>query len=141
MISREIATWSDFIDVAMNEASGNVSVLDAPNELCGMYFWANGVDWTTTDPAELAACEDFMVNQFAQHIKAFDSYPGINLRRATTRCRKCGTATPAKGCSRSRRRAAITDYGYAAVGAPTTELWMDTLVITEGRRRRSAPTS
>jgi len=47
VITREIATWSDFIDVAMNEASGNMSVLDAPNEITGMYFWANGIDWNT----------------------------------------------------------------------------------------------
>ena len=79
VIEREIKTWSDFIDVAMNEASGNVSVLDAPNELTGLYFWANDIDWTTTDAAQLSACEDFMVNEFASHIKAFDSYPGINL--------------------------------------------------------------
>ena len=33
----------------------------------------------TEDPAELDAAEDFVVNQFAPHIKAFDSYPGIAL--------------------------------------------------------------
>ena len=80
----------------MNEASGNVSVLDAPNELAGIYFWANGIDWTTEDTADLDACEDFIVDQLAPHIKAFDSYPGISSRRATTRSRRCGTATPAK---------------------------------------------
>lgn len=37
-ISRPINTWSDFIDVAMNEASGNVSLLDAQNEVMGVYF-------------------------------------------------------------------------------------------------------
>ena len=30
-------------------------------------------------PGELDACEEFLVNEFASHIKAFDSYPGINL--------------------------------------------------------------
>ena len=28
-----------------------VSLLDAPAELAGMYFWANGIDWNTTDTA------------------------------------------------------------------------------------------
>ena len=70
IVSTDVKTWQDFIDVAMGEASGNVSVLDAPADLCGIYFWANGIDWTTTDEAQLAACEDFMVNQFASHIKA-----------------------------------------------------------------------
>ena len=31
------------------------------------------------DPADLDACEAFIVDEFASHIKAFDSYPGINL--------------------------------------------------------------
>ena len=93
-----------------------------------MYFWANGVDWTTTDPAELAACEDFMVNQFAQHIKAFDSYPGINLTQGNyalsqvrERRRPPRAALDPGGGRRSRRLRV-----WAAVGAPTTELWMDT---------------
>ena len=45
----------------------------------GMYFWANGIDWTTTETADLDACEEFMVNELAPHIKAYDSYPGIAL--------------------------------------------------------------
>ena len=32
--------------------------------------------WTTEDPADLDACEAFIVDEFASHIKAFDSYPG-----------------------------------------------------------------
>ena len=96
-ISTPIATWEDFINVAMNEASGNVSVLDAPNEIAGLYFWANGIDWTTEDTADYDAYEDFMVNQFAQHIKAIRLVPGRRRSpRATTRCRRCGTATLAR---------------------------------------------
>jgi spermidine/putrescine transport system substrate-binding protein len=75
IVKREIKTWADFIDVAMNEASGNTSVLDAPVDVCGIYFWANGIPWTTTDPAQLSACEDFMVNQFAS-----TSRPSIRTR-------------------------------------------------------------
>ena len=59
MIKRHILTWNDFIDVSMNEASGNVSVLDTPTEgLPEIYFFANGIDWTTEDPADLDAFED-----------------------------------------------------------------------------------
>ena len=133
MITREITTWADFIDVAMNEASGNVSVLDAPNEITGLYFWANGIDWTTTDPAELAACEDFMVNQFAQHIKAFDSYPGINLTQGNYALSQVWNGDARQGLlSIQEAGGDPADYGYAAVGAPTTELWMDTWVIMKG---------
>jgi spermidine/putrescine transport system substrate-binding protein len=133
IIDREITTWSDFIDVAMNEASGSVSVLDAPNELTGLYFWANDIDWTTTDPAQLAACEDFMVNQFAQHVKAFDSYPGINLTQGNYALSQVWNGDARQGLlSIQAAGGDPADYGYAAVGAPKSELWMDTWVIFKG---------
>ena len=54
----------------------DLSVLDDPAEITGMYFWANGIDWNTTDTADIDACEDYIVNTLAPHIAAFDSYPG-----------------------------------------------------------------
>jgi spermidine/putrescine transport system substrate-binding protein len=130
IVSREIKTWADFIDVAMNEASGNVSVLDAPADLCGVYFWANGIDWTTTEAADLAACEDFMVNQFAQHIKAFDSYPGINLAQGNYALSQAWNGDARQGLvSIQEAGGDPNDYGWAAVGAPETELWMDNWCI------------
>ena len=56
-----------------------MSMLDAPAYQTGMYFWANGIDWNTENEEDLDKAEDFMVNEFAPHIKAFDSYPGIDL--------------------------------------------------------------
>jgi spermidine/putrescine transport system substrate-binding protein len=133
IVQREIKTWADFIDVAMNEASGNTSVLDAPVDVCGIYFWANGIDWTTTDPAQLSACEDFMVNQFAQHIKAFDSYPGINLTQGNYALSQAWNGDARQGLlSIQAAGGDPADYGYAAVGAPETELWMDNWVIMKG---------
>ena len=78
-VSATIETWDDFISVAQGEASGNTSILDTPGNLTGIYFWANDIPWTTTDEAELSACEDFIVNELAPHVKAYDSYPGIAL--------------------------------------------------------------
>jgi spermidine/putrescine transport system substrate-binding protein len=130
VVTREIKTWADFIDVAMNEASGNVSLLDAPNDLCGVYFWANGIDWNTTDPADLAACEDFMVNQLAPHIKAFDSYPGINLAQGNYALSQAWNGDARQGLvSVQAAGGDPNDYGWAAVGAPETELWMDNWCI------------
>jgi len=130
IVTSDIATWSDFIDVAMNEASGNVSVLDAPADLCGIYFWANGIDWNTTDEAELAACEDFMVNEFAQHIKAFDSYPGINLAQGNYALSQAWNGDARQGLiSIQAAGGDPNEYGWAAVGAPETELWMDNWCI------------
>jgi spermidine/putrescine transport system substrate-binding protein len=130
IVTREITTWADFIDVAMNEASGNTSVLDAPVDVCGIYFWANGIPWTTTDPAQLSACEDFMVNEFAQHIKAFDSYPGINLTQGNYALSQAWNGDARQGLvSIEAAGGDPADYAWAAVGAPETELWMDTWVI------------
>jgi spermidine/putrescine transport system substrate-binding protein len=129
VISREITTWTDFIDVAMNEASGNVSVLDAPNELAGLYFWANGIDWNTTDPAHLAAFEEFMVNEFASHIKAFDSYPGINLTQGNYALSMIWNGDARQGLVAIQEAGGDpADYKWAT-GAPTTELWMDNWCI------------
>jgi spermidine/putrescine transport system substrate-binding protein len=127
-ISTPIATWRDFIDVAMNEASGNMSVLDAPNELAGLYFWANGIDWTTEDPADLDAYEAFMVNDLAPHIKAFDSYPGIGLTQGNYALSQVWN-----GDARQGLNAAKNPDQYAwGLGAPETELWMDNWCIVKG---------
>ena len=39
-----ITSWSAFIKAAQNEGSGQTSVLEAAPDLCGIYFWANGID-------------------------------------------------------------------------------------------------
>lgn len=132
VIERDITTWADFIDVAMNEASGQVSIIDTPPNLVGMYFWANGMDWNTTDPAELASCEEFLVNEFAQHVKAFDSYPGINLTQGNY-----VMSMVWNGDARQGLNAVVeagddpANFGWG-IGAPETELWMDNWCILAG---------
>ena len=101
VIKTPITSWSDFIKVAQNEASGQMSVLEAAPDVCGIYFWANGIDWNTENTAELDACEDVIVNQLAPHIRPSTRIPASSWRRGTTSCRRCSTVTPAKACSRS----------------------------------------
>jgi len=127
-ISTPIATWQDFIDVAMGEASGNVSVLDAPNELAGLYFWANGIDWTTEETADLDAYEQFMVNEFAPHIKAFDSYPGVALTQGNYALSQVWNGDARQGLNSVDNP---DDYEWG-LGAPETELWMDNWCIVKG---------
>ncbi|MDP9463987.1 MAG: hypothetical protein M3P52_05140, partial [Actinomycetota bacterium] len=78
-IKADIKTWGDFSTACMTEASGNCSVLDTAQNLAGMYFWANDINWTTEKTEDLDACEKFLVDDFAQHIKAFDSFPPTKL--------------------------------------------------------------
>jgi spermidine/putrescine transport system substrate-binding protein len=127
-ISTPINSWSDFLNVAMTEASGNVSLLDAQNEVMGVYFWANGIDWTTEDPADLDAYEDFAVNQLAPHIRAFESYPGYQFS-------ELGYALSHvwNGDARQGFNSFEDPSRYAwGLGVPDTELWMDNWTIVKG---------
>jgi spermidine/putrescine transport system substrate-binding protein len=132
IITTPINTWADFIAAAQGPASGSTSVLDTAPNLAGIYFWANGIDWTTEDPADLDACEEFLVNELAPHIKAFDSYPGINLVSGNYALSQVWNGDARQGLI------AVEDSGgdpaqYAwAIGAPETELWMDTWCIVKG---------
>ena len=131
-VGREINTWNDFLDVCMNEASGNCSVLDTPGNITGLYFWANGINWTTEKAEDLDACETFLVDEFASHIKAFDSYPSTKLAE--------GSYLAAMAWNGDARQAflLIADAGGNpddwkwGLGAPATELWMDNYSIPTG---------
>ncbi len=127
VITEPLETWSDFLAAAEGPASGQTSVLDTAPNVTGLYFWANGIDWTTTDPKELDACEDYIVNTLASHLKAFDSYPGINLTSGNYILSNIWNGDARQGLQ------AVDDpekYTWA-LGAPTTELWMDNYVIVK----------
>lgn len=127
VITRELKTWNDFLDAAQNEASGKVSVLDDPAEITGMYYWANGIDWNTTDDAQIDACEDYIVNTLAPHIAAFDSYPGSGaIPQGTQALVQVWNGDARQGILNSPD----PDKWQWVLGAPTTELWMDNWSIS-----------
>jgi spermidine/putrescine transport system substrate-binding protein len=126
-VSSTLETWDDFISVAQGEASGQTSVLDTPGNLAGIYFWANGINWATTDPAELDACEEFTVNELAPHIKAYDSYPGIALTEG-----KYALSHAWNGDARQGLLSTDEPDRYVwGLGKPVTELWMDNWCIVK----------
>jgi spermidine/putrescine transport system substrate-binding protein len=126
VINRELATWSDFIDAAQNEASGQTSVLDDPGEVTGIYYWANGIDMNTTDTGEQDACEDFIVNELAPHIAAFDSYPGGQaIPQATHALMQSWNGDARLGIMESGE----PERWKWVLGAPTTLLWMDNWAV------------
>jgi spermidine/putrescine transport system substrate-binding protein len=138
LVTTEIKTWSDFITVAQTEASGQTSILDTAPNLCGMYFWANGIDWNTTDAAALKACEDFLVNDFATHIKAFDSFPGINLTQGNYALSMIWNGDARQGLNSVVEAGGNPDDYAWAIGAPETELWMDNWCILKGAANADA---
>lgn len=125
LVSTEVNTWQDFLDVAQGEASGATSVLDAPGDLTGIYFWANGINWTTEDTADLDACEDYIVNNLAPHLKAFDSYPGIALTQGNYALSQAWNGDARQGLLSTDE----PDRYKWGLGAPKTELWMDNWCI------------
>jgi spermidine/putrescine transport system substrate-binding protein len=133
-VSATIETWDDFIAVAQGEASGQTSVLDTPGNLTGIYFWANDIPWTTTEEADLSACEDFIVNELAPHIKAYDSYPGIALTEG-----KYALSHAWNGDARQGLLSTDEPDRYVwGLGAPVTELWMDNWCIVKGAEHPNA---
>ncbi len=133
-VSATIETWNDFIAVTQGEASGQTSVLDTPGNLAGIFFWANGMNWATTDTAELDACEEFIVNEFAPHIKAYDSYPGIALTEG-----KYALSHAWNGDARQGLLSTDDPDRYVwGLGAPVTELWMDNWCMVKGAQNPNA---
>ncbi len=129
VISRELTTWNDFIDAAQNEASGKTSVLDDPSDIVGIYFWANGIPWTTTDPADLDAAEKFVIEELAPHISKFDSYPGGEaIPQASQTLMQVWNGDARIGILNSPN----PERWKWVLGAPDTELWMDNWAIAAG---------
>lgn len=129
VITRDLRTWGDFLDAAQNEASGKTSVLDDPTGLVGMYFWSKGIPWTTSDPALLDECEDFLVNTLARHVAAFDSYPGgAAIPQASHVLMQSWNGDARIGILESDD----PDRWEWRLGAPDTELWMDNWCIAKG---------
>ncbi|HWI30632.1 MAG TPA: spermidine/putrescine ABC transporter substrate-binding protein [Microbacterium sp.] len=128
VITRELTTWADFIDAAQNEASGKTSMLDDPVGITGVYFWSNGIDWTTTDAADLDAAEAFVVNDLAPHIVAFDSYPSTAMIQGSRVLMQSWNGEARLGIIESGE----PDRWQWVLGAPDTELWMDNWAIAAG---------
>lgn len=73
VITRELTSWADFLDAAQKEASGSLSLLEDQGEVAFTYFYANGIDPNTTDPANIEAYRTFILDKIAPHVQAFES--------------------------------------------------------------------
>ena len=131
-IKKELNTWQDFFDACMGEASGQCAVIDAPPNYVGPYFWANGIDWNTEDKASIDAAEDFLVNKLAPHIKAFDSYPSTKLAEGAYTLAMAWNGDARQAYSRIEDAGGTPENWRWVLGAPDTELFMDTFCIAAG---------
>jgi spermidine/putrescine transport system substrate-binding protein len=131
-IKTEIKTWSDFIAVCQGEGSKNCSVLDTPANIAGMYFWANGIDWNTEKKEDLDGAEKFLVDQFATHIKAFDSYPSDKIAEGAYTVSMIWNGDARAAYPKISDAGGNVDDWVWGLGAPVTELWMDNYCISTG---------
>ena len=131
-ITRDLVTWSDFLDACTKEASGNCSVIDAAWDFCGPYFWANGKSANTTDAADLDACEEFMVNTLGKHIKAFDSYPSTKIAEGAYSLAVAWTGDARQAYSRIADAGGKPENWKWVLPGPKTQLFMDTYAIPVG---------
>ena len=138
IVQTPIQTWNDFIEAAQGPASGQTSLLDVAQDLGGLYFWANGIDWTNPSTDDLDALEKFLINEMAPHVKALDSSPS---KYATQNPYALSQAWSGESYL---MRFALEEAGEDpsnfvwGVGAPETELWMDNWAIVKGARHLDA---
>lgn len=138
VVTSPIETWNDFIAAAQGAASGNVSLLDVAQNLGGLYFWANGIDWTDPSSDELDALEGFLLDDMAPHVKALDGSPS---KYATQEPYALSQAWSGEIYIMKN---ALAEAGEDpsnfvwGVGAPETELWMDNWAIVKGARHLDA---
>ena len=129
-IRRDLTSWADFLDAAQHEASGSTSVLDDPFEFAAMYLAANGHDLNTTDKARLDACEKFMVDKLAPHVRSFSSDPTQNIVQADF-----ALLQTYNGDARFAMLEAEDKRWKFVFPTPTANLWMDTWAIAAGCQR------
>jgi spermidine/putrescine transport system substrate-binding protein len=127
----DIKTWADFFQAA-KKVSGKVSVLAAPGDVTGMYFWREGIPWTTEEKSHLDAAEKALLAELAPHVRAFDSYPSEKMLE--------GAYVLSQAWNGDARIAVLEDperYKWA-LGAPKTELWVDNFCILESAKNPEA---
>ena len=138
IVTTEIKTWNDFITACQTVAKGNCSVLDTAPNLCGVYFWANGINWTTEKADELDACEKFIVEKLAPNLKAFDSYPGINLTKGDYAISQVWNGDARQGLLKLAEAGKDPKRYKWGMGAPKTEIFMDNWCIVKGAKNLDA---
>lgn len=128
VISGSPATWRDFVELAQGPASGNVSLLEDPWEVCAIGLGAEEQDLNTTDGSVLDACERVVVDQLAPHVKAYAGSATTSMTQ--------GGFTLLHAYNGDARQGILEDddpdrwtFVYPT---PSLNLWMDTWAIATG---------
>lgn len=132
VITTPITTWKEFMDATKGAASGRTSWLDSAPNVVGPYFWDKGINWNTEDTAELDACEKFLVEEIAPHIKVFDSYPSTAIAEGQYDLSMAWNGDARQAFARIADAGGNPEDWVWGLGSPATELWMDNYCIPTG---------
>ncbi|HEY1280572.1 MAG TPA: spermidine/putrescine ABC transporter substrate-binding protein [Acidimicrobiales bacterium] len=139
VITTPINSWQEFLDAAKSEGvAGKVSIIDSPADVTGLYFWAKGIDWNTTNPADLDAAEQYLTKELAPHLKALDSYPGINLTQGNYVLSQVFNGDARQGLLKVEEAGGDPKKYTYSIGKPKSELWMDNWCIVKGAKNVDA---
>ena len=100
-----------------------MSVLGAPGDVTGIVFWRDGIDWNTTDSADLDHAEEVLLDGAGAAPQGLRLLPRAQL--------VAGEYVLSQAWNGDARVAVIEDperYKWG-LGAPKTELWVDTWAI------------
>jgi spermidine/putrescine transport system substrate-binding protein len=107
-----------------------MSALDTSDNILGPYFWANGISWNTEKEEDLDAAEKFLVEEFAPHIKAFDSYPSTAIAEGAYVLSAAWNGDARQAYIRIADAGGDPEPWKWVLGSPMTEIWMDHYAIT-----------
>lgn len=135
VITRDLASWDDFIDAAKNEASGRTSLADDPGEICAILCFARGWNQSTQDKKQLEEIRTFLVDELAEHISAFDSAPGSG---AIPQGSQALVHTWNGEARRGILASSNPDRWKWVLPTPETNLWTDNWAIVKGSKNVDA---
>ncbi|OHU23890.1 hypothetical protein BKG77_09945 [Mycobacteroides chelonae] len=133
LVPQPLQSWNDFYGHLTDPAvRGRTSVIDGAPSVIGSYFWANGIDDQTTDPANYAAAENYLGANVIPHLKQFNSNPRSELAN--------GAIVLAQSFTGDARSAMIDRPSTLrfALGSPKTDLYVDHFIMPKGSSNPAA---
>lgn len=131
VIQRQLTSWSDFLDAARNEASGQVALLDDPLAIAPL-MWKDGISWNTTDTEVLDRVEAEAL-ELARHIRTFNTYPQQDVATGTVKL-----AQNWNGYSNLIIESTDNPNLTFDFGGPITEIWLDSYHMPVGGEHPNA---
>ncbi len=127
-IKQNMTSWQDFLDVAMDQASGRTALLEDPWEVCSIALGAQGVDMNTTSEKDLDACEKTVVEKLAKHVRAYVGSASTGMVQ--------GGFTLMQSYNGDARQGMLEtddpDKWKFVYPTPSANLWMDNWAIASG---------